>query len=406
LRAAHPDEPWRWREDWAAGRIVGAGERAVLGAWAFALFWCLVSAPIVIFVPRQLHAHPAGVVGLLFPAVGIGLLVRAARRSLEVAKFGTPIFRMPAVPAALGGELRGTIETRFAAPPPAGVDVKLTCIRRTVSGPPRRTVWEHILWRDECVVPVSEIAPSLAGAAIPVRFALPADQPAANGENPDDAIVWRLDAAADVPGVAFEARFEVPVFRTAASPPLGATAAPPAAALELPSHPQTVVRATTRGGREFLFPPHRNPRAAVGLTAFWMIWSGAVWGLTAIKAPLLFLLVFAAVDLLLLAGALTLWFGTAAIVCEQGTVTVRNSVLGIARTRSTPAAQVTGIDAPITLQTGDGSGTPYYSLRLRCRDGRTLDAGFELRDKREMEWLRAELGRAVGLGTSPGGGTG
>jgi len=270
LRAAHPDEPWRGREDWAAGRVAGAGRRTVLGAWAFALVWCLVSAPILLLVPQQL---------------------------------------------------------------------------------------------------------------------------------------WRLDVAAAVPGVDFEARFELPVFRTSASLPPGAPV-PPAAALDLPPHPQTAVRATTRGGREFLFPPHRNPRAAVGLTAFWLIWSGAIWGLATVKAPLLFLLVFATFDLLLLAGVLSLWFGTAAIVCDSGIVTVRNSVLGIARTRSAPAAQVVGIDAPITMQTGDGAGTPYYSLRLRCRDGRTLDAGFELRDKREMEWLRAELGRAIGLGPEAGGARG
>ncbi len=333
--------------------------------------------------------------------MGVLLLARAARRSVELAKFGTPIFRMTAVPAALGGEVRGTIETRLAAPPASGVDVKLTCLRRTVSGAPRRTLWEHILWRDECVVPASDIAPSPMGVAIPVRFALPADQPATNGENPNDAIVWRLDAAAAVPGVDFEARFELPVFRTRASPPLGAPGPRPAV-LDLPPHPQTVVRTTTRGGREFLFPPHRNPRVAAGLTAFWLIWSGAVWGLATVKAPPLFLLVFAASDLVLLAGVLSLWFGTAAIVCDAGTVTVRNSVLGVAMTRSAPTAQVVGIDAPITMQTGDGSGTPYYSLRLRCRDGRTLDADFELRDKREMEWLRAELGRAVGLGADAG----
>lgn len=144
----------------------------------------------------------------------------------------------------------------------------------------------------------------------------------------------------------------------------------------------------------------------MGLTAFWLIWSAASWGLATVQAPALFLLVFAAFDLVLLAGVLSLWFGTAAIVCDAGTVTVRNSVLGIARTRSAPAAQVVAIDAPITMQTGDGSGTPYYSLRLRCRDGRTLDAGFELRDKREAEWLRAELGRAARLGAGAGGARG
>jgi hypothetical protein len=282
------------------------------------------------------------------------------------------------------------------------VTLKLTCIRRTVSGGGRsRSVWENIVWRDERVVGPTEIGPAPTGMTIPVRFALPLDQPPTNADNPNDAIVWRLDATARVPGLDFEAQFEVPVFRTAASPsatPAAAEAARgPGGAPTRPARSQTVVRPTAGGGTEFLFPKDPNPGAAVGATVLVLLWSGVVWFLVTVKAPILFPVVFGLVDLVLLGIVLYLWLGTSTITHDGGTLRVRNSVLGIGVTQAVPCADVVAVDSPITMQTGGGSGTPYYSVRFRCRDGRTVEARFEIRDKQEVEWLIAELRRAVGL---------
>ena len=164
-----------------------------------------------------------------------------------------------------------------------------------------------------------------------------------------------------------------------------------------PARLQTNVRTTARGGLELFSPRDRNPGPALGLTAFWVIWSGAVWLQVALKVPLVFPVIFGLFDVLLLVLVLGLWFGTSRITCEENRLTVRNVLLGLGVRRAAGFADVTAIETPITMQSGGGSGTPYYGIRFRCRDGRTISANFEIRDKQEVEWLVAQLQRAVGL---------
>jgi len=37
LQAEHPDEPWKWREDWVAGHIASGTTASAVGAWIIAL---------------------------------------------------------------------------------------------------------------------------------------------------------------------------------------------------------------------------------------------------------------------------------------------------------------------------------------------------------------------------------
>src|SRR5207244_4990305 len=49
---------------------------------------------------------------------------------------------------------------------------------------------------------------------IPVMFQIPSDAAETNVSNMRDAIQWKLHAHADLPGVNYDAEFDVPVFRT------------------------------------------------------------------------------------------------------------------------------------------------------------------------------------------------
>lgn len=405
LRAVHPDSPWLWRTDWASGRILGAGKGTVFGAWALALAWCAVSAPTLIVVPLALFHYWPALLALGFPAVGIWLVVRAVRITLRLADFGRPVFEMAAVPGVLGRTLQGAIATRLSTLPQSGVHLKLTCMRREVTGTGRgRTIHELILWRDEHTVPPLQILGGPAGARIPVVFDLPAEQPPTTLENPDDRIVWRLDAAASVPGVDYESSFDVPVFRTADSPPAQSQPVEQRGApLERPARPQVVVRAAAGDGQEFLFPPDRNPGPATFLTIVWVIWSGffweGVWTVSSARTSggVIFVLVFGALGVVIFWQMLRLWFSESRITCQGGTLTVNNSVFGIGVPRSVPYSAVTGIESPIGMQVGGGSGTPFYRIRILRRNQPPLSANFDIRDKLEAEWVVAELRRTTGL---------
>ena len=105
--------------------------------WFFAVFWNLISAPLVLMVlPREVlqnRNYPA-LLGLLFPLVGAGLLIWAIRATLRWKKFGTSILELETLPGVIGGHLKGILQTRTALLPEEGLSLKLTCINRTVSG--------------------------------------------------------------------------------------------------------------------------------------------------------------------------------------------------------------------------------------------------------------------------------
>ena len=218
-QSEHPAEPWLWREDWAQGRIKGNTQSGMITAWVFAAFWNLVSAPMLVFVPQQAARKPIAYLGLLFPVVGVFLLVRAVRFTLAYLEFGKTCFEMSPVPGVVGGDLKGMIQARFPHSPEHGIQLRLSCVNRVITGSGNnQNTSERIVWRGEQSLSPAQIYPGPAGTSIPVSFRVPWDARPTETQVPRDSIVWMLDALADVPGVDYHDIFEVPVFRTAQTP--------------------------------------------------------------------------------------------------------------------------------------------------------------------------------------------
>src|SRR5258708_34668091 len=94
LRAANPDQPWLWREDWVAGRIPApiGNSAVVLGGCAILCF--AASGPVVYALPHELARHNnLLLLVLLFPQAGFcavgaggaggGAMARRARVGLR-----------------------------------------------------------------------------------------------------------------------------------------------------------------------------------------------------------------------------------------------------------------------------------------------------------------------------------
>ena len=223
LQAQHPGEPWLWREDWASGLIQSTDRATVLGAWIFALFWNGVSSFVFFVVPQELAKGNKGVIiALIFPVIGVALLVWAVRATIRWRKFGQSVFKMISVPGVIGGGLAGGIQIPHKLHASEGVRVRLVCLQRVTTGSGKnRSTTENVLWEDEKVItkdPVSDPRHTV----VPVFFQIPPGWPATDSEG-NQTIVWRLEAKAKVPGVDYFAQFEVPVFvteksRTSAEP--------------------------------------------------------------------------------------------------------------------------------------------------------------------------------------------
>jgi len=388
----HPDQPWLWRPEWAGGRVEDRSGREVLFAWGFAAFWNVISLPLAFVAVRDELLRKGNHVALLvlvFPLVGLGLLIWAVRATLRRRKFGVSVFRMAKIPGTIGRALRGVIITATRVRADDGFLLTLSCINRVTTGSGRnRSTRERILWQAERQVTHT---PSVtAGAtAIPVAFRLPVDARETDDSDSADEILWRLEVEADVPGIDYRARFEVPVFRTEESD----TPLTPEdeAALQLsdeeifrqsPDSRIYVTSALTR--TEIFFAPARNVGAALSLTIFFALWAGITVGLPFLGAPLLFPIVFGLFALLMLWVVVDLWLGTTRVVASAAGLEITSGLLGIGRTRSVATDQIAEIDLKIRMQMGK---RPYYDIIVRTRSGKRIPAGRVIRDKAEADWL-------------------
>jgi hypothetical protein len=222
--AEFPNQPWKWKKEWAGPAIESDGKGGVVGMWIFALFWNGISAPVAwAFLTGKIR-DKAAFVALLFPLVGLGLLGAAIYLTVRARKYGRARFVPSSLPGVIGGYLGGVIEVPARVVLEAKARLSLKCIRRETrgSGKNRRTT-ENVLWEREERIAHEKWMTGVGGTRIPVLFYIPAECVATDGSDRNNEIVWRLAAEAATPGVDFAVRFVVPVFVT------GETAAPPEA---------------------------------------------------------------------------------------------------------------------------------------------------------------------------------
>jgi hypothetical protein len=212
LRAKHPHEPWLWRRDWAEGAVRDTTVGSAGCGWVLAIVWNVLAVPFWFLVPRSPLENPIGYVAALFPLAGVFLLWAAVYQTLRARRFGTSVCRLERTPIRIGETCLGTVETRLRHAPPAGFVVKLESVRCEERGTPKqRRKVEFVLWEDEQTV--TETEPGPRGVTVPFRFKIPITCKPTDESNPRNQVLWRLNVSAAVPGVDFDAHFELPVFR-------------------------------------------------------------------------------------------------------------------------------------------------------------------------------------------------
>ena len=394
LKAAHADEPWLWREDWAAGRADDATRQTVWFAWGFAALWNLISFPNAFLAVRAAvqEGERAALIALIFPIIGVGLLVWAIRSTLRYRRYGQSRFELKSRPGIIGHSLIGTVRLSEALRPEGGFRVSLTCLRRYVTGSGKnRSTSESIFWQDERQI-------QGVGTMIPIAFAIPADGRPCDDRDPNDRVLWRLQVDADVPGVDYSSAFEVPVFRTAESDrprsPEEETATRDPLAPAVYRQPATsrIEVTSNRRGTEILYPAARNPNVAAGLTAFLAIWCGAIWACIHFRAPIIFPIVFGLFGILIVMLTLDAWLKVTRVTVEPGTITVASGYITTGAGKTISASDIADVKPTITMQ---GGSTAYYDVTIVRKDGKKVSAGSGIRDKREAEWLATTLKESV-----------
>jgi hypothetical protein len=215
IRAAHPDEPWRWDHPWdERGSTDDSSTRAgqmLRGAFVMLVF--LAPFHWIGFVAPD---GPAmfGVVALLFDAAALALIARAVYLIVRRWKYGTPRALFARFPFRRGTTVELHVEAPAALPQHAIVTATLRCIqeRYVKSGTGEdATVSVACIekYRDVATAPFAST--SAGGRALRVRFDLPRDAPITDlASRP--CRYWEVDVQASTDGVDYGARFLVPVY--------------------------------------------------------------------------------------------------------------------------------------------------------------------------------------------------
>ena len=402
LEVEHPAEPWLWRADWDQGRANSKTRTSMFAGWGCAILWNAISLPVAFLVVPE-AARQRGTIaylGLIFPIVGVFLLISAIRRTMAFFVFGNTYFEMSFVPGVVGRELKGQIQARFPHSPDHGIHLRLSCVHRVTTGSGNsQSTSETIVWRDEADLTSGQLCPGPMGTTVPVAFRIPLDAQPTEKRNARDEFVWVLEALADVPGLNYHDIFEVPVFRTSQTPAQAdeekfATAAT-AQSVTRPGVVTVEVHQTPQG-TEFYFPAARNKNFATSTTVFFLIF-GSISFFLIHHAPIIFPLAFGFFSFLLLWITVQFWLGTTRVVIGSGGVAVQSGLLGGGKVRQIPLTEIESIRDRITSQQGGATGTPYYDIELSLRDGRKVTLGRTVRDKHESEWLVEQMRRLAGV---------
>ncbi|MDZ4672857.1 MAG: hypothetical protein SGI84_00295 [Gemmatimonadota bacterium] len=389
-QAAWPEEPWRWREDWADGPISDTSRQQVIASWFVAALWNAIALPSSLLAVREAlrTGEPTLWLVTLFGAIGIGLLVHAIRDTLHHRRYGTSALELETFPGFLGGTLAGRIRASLDLHAAPRIPVSLRCIRVDEGETEGDVVWESQL-------DVVRTFRDGGSTVIHFAFRLPPEAPASSPLPGTGGVSWRLEANADIPGVDYRARFEVPVFAPPAGVVLTASDIPIAVGFDDYVQPPSsrILVTTTQHGTEVWLPAARHLVPALVVTASAVFFGGLGVFLLWTEAPQLLAWAVSLVGAAIGLAAASLWFGTSQILATMDGMEITQGFLGLGRTRHVPTSDVLDIATQTSMQ---ANARYYADLALVRRSGGRVVLGRAIREKREAEWLADRLLRALG----------
>jgi hypothetical protein len=398
LKRAHPDEPWLWHAQWAAGEIHSSAKAGAIAVCVLALFWNAIALPSAVptVLAHNLLDEPKFAPFAIFPIIGLGLIAWAIHLLLRWNAYGDSRFEMKSVPGKIGGTLEGSIHVGGGIEPMRRVDLKLVCINHTSSG---NSNSDRPLWSDE-----SEVTAGGDGS-IPVAFLIPPECRPSDEANFRDRISWRLFAQSPGGLVNYKSSFEVPVFQ------IGETSVQASDAVDLRTRrdqrvsefrPQgSAIRfgLTTGGQTEIYFRAFRNPSVVLGLLGFLAIWSGVTYLIFSENAPLIFKVTWPALEAIVVVWVMAMMFGSTTVLIGDGELKVMWRLLGIPiSTRRIASGDVLDVRSIAGMTAGT---TVYRRIQVRYGNRSELNFGDGIKDPIEADWLATEICKALGLtGTS------
>jgi hypothetical protein len=226
-------EPWMVRKAWQSPTLAyeaGSGHpiwaTVLLSIGGFAAGWFIWNEIIQATTPKW----PVLLL-LLLPLFGVLLAYQSYKAYKQRQRFGTSEMELETMPARLGTRMLAEVRARLPRSefPEHGVQIQLSCYRRTVhretrtdSDGDRKTKLKEkkrLLWRGEKQMRARTYNDDQA--CIPVSFEIPAELPESTAKKRlkkylartgKADTIWVVNVHAEVPGVDYDAEFEIPVY--------------------------------------------------------------------------------------------------------------------------------------------------------------------------------------------------
>jgi len=399
----YADEPWKRVKEWRSSTIRDNSRGGVWFFWGFALFWNGITAAVIGVgwqdMLRDVQHEPAMYTILLFPLVGLGLLIAAIRGTIHAKKFPPSSITLSSMPIPLGGLLDGTLAIPESLRQAERIRVRLTCYRITRSG---KNTHSTPVWQDEQERSPMDLSSDGVNALLPIRIGIPRDAQETTIDV-GSRIAWQVDVSASVPGVDYSASFAVPVFGEATGDAVSQDGffsdrsfSPRAEGQAGPAGPRTVrMEMNPDGGMMWDFRPGRVPGPAAGISAFAIVWGVISYILlTTAEAPILIGLVFAFFEILILWGAYDMWLTRITVTIRDGILTRRSGPVVTIRYLMVTRDEI----GKLAIRSGMSAGTTaYHEIVLTRKNGKKLRIGPYLRSVREAETIVGEMKNSLGI---------
>jgi hypothetical protein len=396
LRTAHPDQPWLWRADWAAGEIHSSPKARAIFFALLAVFWNFCTFSALASIRTNVDPERAKITAwpMLFLLIGIGLLFIAMRALIQWRVYGESIFQLKLVPGTIGGALEGVIRCSHPLPPMRPVKLHLTCINSARGGDGK--INDIPIWSDQL-----EVTTDGAGA-IPVAIYIPAGCRSTATEPLDNRVTWKLIVSSTANPVSYRAVFEVPIFEASETSARGSDADELRAqrdarinAFQAPEKSRIRVALAGDGSTEVFFPAFRNPAVALAMLGFLVLWIGVTIVIFKDNAPLIFKIAWPFMDVLIGSWVLSLLFGSTTAHAGNGEITIVSRLIGIPiRNRHLTLSQIDDIRSGAGMSAGN---SVYRRIQIHRAGKDTVSFGDGIPDSIQADWIASTIAKAVGL---------
>jgi hypothetical protein len=329
------EKPWLANDHWQTPFVKSSSKNSMYFSWGFAALWNLISAPLPFLVYKEVteEDNMPALLGLLFPLIGVGLLLWALQRTLEWRRFGAAPVELDPFPGSIGGHVGGTIDISLPFDSIAQFSLTLMNLRSYMSGSGEdRNRRESAEWQD---TQLAHVTSGPKGSRLSFRFDVPEALSESDADQSEDAYyLWRLNVSADLAGADFDRDYEIPVYPTREqSRRLSGISISKAKSaqsqIDIEAVGKLIRLRYDASGRSMLFPAGRNIMSGIGGLLFGGIFSGAGWFLAVTAGHWFMGAVFAGVGLLILLSGLYFMLNSLEVVQDGVDIRTVRRIIGI-----------------------------------------------------------------------------